>query len=47
MFEATVALAMLARRFNFKLATPASEVGLTTGATIHTVNGLKMVVERR
>ena len=47
MFEATVCLAMLVRRFRFALATPPEEVGLTTGATIHTRNGLKMTVERR
>ena len=47
MFEATVCLAMLTRRFNFELATKPEEVGLTTGATIHTVNGLKMTISKR
>ena len=47
MFEATVCLAVMARRFNFELATSPAEVGLTTGATIHTKNGLKVAVTRR
>jgi len=46
-FEAVVILATLARRFDFKLATPPEDVGLTTGATIHTKNGLKMTVRAR
>ncbi|KAG2495589.1 hypothetical protein HYH03_006189 [Edaphochlamys debaryana] len=47
MFEATVAAAMLLRRFSFKLAVPVEKVGMATGATIHTANGLPMTVTRR
>ncbi|GJP51245.1 hypothetical protein CLOM_g10420 [Closterium sp. NIES-68] len=46
-FEVTTAVAMLARRFNFSLAPGAEAVGMTTGATIHTTNGLLMTVSRR
>lgn len=47
MFEATVALAMVMRRFDFSFAGDIKDVGLTTGATIHTKNGLKMIVTKR
>ncbi len=47
MFEAAIALAMLLRAFTFELAVPASAVGMATGATIHTANGLSMRVRRR
>jgi cytochrome P450 len=47
LFEATVATAMLLRRFNFRLAGSASDVGMATGATIHTANGLQMKVTKR
>ncbi|KAL5538638.1 hypothetical protein UlMin_042643 [Ulmus minor] len=46
-YEAVVALAMLVRRFDFQLALGAPEVKMTTGATIHTTEGLKMTVTRR
>ncbi|CAI7747340.1 unnamed protein product [Closterium sp. NIES-53] len=46
-FEVTTAVAMLARHFDFSLAPGAEEVGMTTGATIHTTNGLLMTVSRR
>ncbi|KAM2052449.1 hypothetical protein FF2_033393 [Malus domestica] len=46
-FETVVALSMLVRRFNFQLALGAPEVKMTTGATIHTTEGLKMTVTRR
>ncbi|CAK7340097.1 unnamed protein product [Dovyalis caffra] len=46
-FEAVVAVAMLVRRFNFQVALGAPPVGMTTGATIHTTEGLKMTVTRR
>ncbi|KAK8520031.1 hypothetical protein V6N13_031500 [Hibiscus sabdariffa] len=46
-FEAVVAVAMLVRRFNFRLALGAPPVEMTTGATIHTTQGLKMTVTRR
>jgi cytochrome P450 len=50
MFEATVALACLVRRYEFEFAPPTStpdQVGTSTGATIHTKNGLWMKVKRR
>ncbi|KAJ7978233.1 putative Cytochrome P450 [Quillaja saponaria] len=46
-YEAVVALAMLVRRFNFQMALGAPPVVMTTGATIHTTEGLKMTVTRR
>ena len=47
MMEAVVALAMLMRRFKFSLAGTPQDVGMATGATIHTANGLKCRIERR
>ncbi|XP_062084232.1 protein LUTEIN DEFICIENT 5, chloroplastic [Humulus lupulus] len=46
-YETVVALAMLVRRFNFQMAVGAPEVKMTTGATIHTTDGLNMTVTRR
>ncbi|XWS42922.1 hypothetical protein CRYUN_Cryun16bG0055300 [Craigia yunnanensis] len=46
-FEIVVAVAMLVRRFNFQMAPGAQPVEMTTGATIHTTEGLKMTVTRR
>lgn len=46
-FETVVAVAMLVRRFDFQLALGAPPVKMTTGATIHTTEGLKMTVSRR
>ncbi|KAK8507483.1 hypothetical protein V6N13_141506 [Hibiscus sabdariffa] len=46
-FEAVVAVAMLVRRFNFQMALGAPPVEMTTGATIHTTQGLQMTVTRR
>jgi beta-ring hydroxylase len=40
LFESIVALAMLIRRFEFSRPADAPEVGMTTGATIHTTQGL-------
>ncbi|KAG5183231.1 cytochrome P450 [Tribonema minus] len=45
--EAVVTIAMLLRRFEFKLAVRPEEVGFFTGATIHTRNGLPMTITRR
>jgi cytochrome P450 len=45
--EATITLAVLLRRFEFELATPPESVGMYTGATIHTRNGLMMRVRER
>ncbi|KAF8402049.1 hypothetical protein HHK36_013001 [Tetracentron sinense] len=47
LFETVVAVAMLVRRFNFQIALGAPPVEMTTGATIHTTEGLKMTVTRR
>lgn len=47
LMEATVALAMLLRRFRFKLEGGPEAVGMATGATIHTANGLKCRVVPR
>jgi hypothetical protein len=38
---------MLLRRFTFRLAVPAEQVGMATGATIHTANGMMMRVTPR
>ncbi|KAL2482110.1 Protein LUTEIN DEFICIENT 5 [Forsythia ovata] len=46
-FETVVAVAMLVRRFDFQMALGAPPVEMTTGATIHTTEGLKMTVMRR
>ncbi|XP_042449339.1 protein LUTEIN DEFICIENT 5, chloroplastic-like isoform X1 [Zingiber officinale] len=46
-FETVVATAMLVRRFNFQIAPGAPPVAMTTGATIHTTEGLEMTVTRR
>ncbi|KAL6146909.1 hypothetical protein ACLB2K_057585 [Fragaria x ananassa] len=46
-YENVVALTMLVRRFNFQIALGAPEVKMTTGATIHTTEGLNMTVTRR
>ncbi|GAA0165056.1 oxygenase [Lithospermum erythrorhizon] len=46
-FENVVAVAMLVRRFNFQMALGAPSVEMTTGATIHTTEGLVMSVTCR
>ncbi|XP_010264030.1 PREDICTED: protein LUTEIN DEFICIENT 5, chloroplastic-like [Nelumbo nucifera] len=46
-FETVVVLAMLARHFNFQIAPGSPPVEMTTGATIHTTEGLRMTVTRR
>ena len=40
LMEATVALAMLLRRYDFSLVGKPEDVELVTGATIHTKSGL-------
>ncbi|XP_059308223.1 protein LUTEIN DEFICIENT 5, chloroplastic-like [Lycium ferocissimum] len=45
-FENVVAVAMLVQRFDFQIALGAPPVKLTTGATIHTTEGLNMTVTR-
>eukprot|EP00897_Mesotaenium_endlicherianum_P006369 jgi/Mesen1/5760/ME000292S04845 len=47
LYENVTAVAMLARRFNFQPVPGAPPVGMTTGATIHTTDGLVMNVIRR
>ncbi|KIY95180.1 hypothetical protein MNEG_12781 [Monoraphidium neglectum] len=47
LFEATVAFAMLLRRYTFRLAATPQEIGMATGATIHTANGMMVSVSRR
>lgn len=47
MMEATVTLAMLARKLDFTMVGTPEDVGMVTGATIHTKNGLKMKVALR
>ncbi|XP_075495211.1 protein LUTEIN DEFICIENT 5, chloroplastic-like [Primulina tabacum] len=46
-FETIVAVAMLVRRFDFQMALGAPPVKMTTGATIHTTEGLTMTVTPR
>lgn len=47
LMESVVALAVLARRFDVAVPPDAPEVGMTTGATIHTANGLWLNVRPR
>ncbi|CAN0256849.1 unnamed protein product, partial [Discosporangium mesarthrocarpum] len=47
MMEATVTMAMLLKRFDFHIVGSPNDVGMVTGATIHTENGLKMTVTPR
>ncbi|EIE26006.1 cytochrome P450 [Coccomyxa subellipsoidea C-169] len=47
LLEATVALTMLLRRFTFDFVEGPESVGMATGATIHTANGLQVRVQRR
>eukprot|EP00878_Enallax_costatus_P024806 GHUV01026495.1.p1 GENE.GHUV01026495.1~~GHUV01026495.1.p1 ORF type:complete len:533 (+),score=153.01 GHUV01026495.1:330-1928(+) len=46
LMEAVVALAVLLKRFSFRLV-PGQTINMTTGATIHTTDGLYMTVEDR
>jgi hypothetical protein len=47
LFESVVALAMLQRRFTFELDPDAPPVAMTTGATIHTTEGLNVKLHVR
>lgn len=47
LFEAITALAMLVRRYDFRLDPDSPPVGMTTGATIHTSAGLHMFLTPR
>jgi carotene epsilon-monooxygenase len=44
--EAVIALAVMLKRFEFSMV-PDQDIGMTTGATIHTQNGLYMTVKER
>lgn len=46
LMEGVVVLATLLKQYDFELV-PGREPGMTTGATIHTSNGLYMYVKRR
>ena len=46
LMEAVIALAVILRKFTFSVA-PGHDPGMTTGATIHTANGMYMNVARR
>lgn len=46
LMEAVVALAVVLKKFDFRLKED-HEIGMTTGATIHTSNGLYMYPSRR
>lgn len=47
MMEATVTLAMMLKKLDFTMVGTPEDVGMVTGATIHTKNGLKMKVSLR
>eukprot|EP00892_Ulva_mutabilis_P007898 jgi/Ulvmu1/5480/UM023_0016.1 len=47
LFESVVTLAMLQRRFTFHLHDSAGPIGMVSGATIHTSNGLPVRLEPR
>lgn len=47
MMEATVTLAMLLKKIDFTMVGTPEDVGMVTGATIHTKNGLKMTARLR
>jgi cytochrome P450 family 97 subfamily B polypeptide 3 len=42
MMEAAVTMSMILKNYEFDFAIPAKDVGMKTGATIHTMNGLQM-----
>mmetsp|Transcript_32077 Transcript_32077/g.47195 ORF Transcript_32077/g.47195 Transcript_32077/m.47195 type:complete len:742 (+) Transcript_32077:92-2317(+) len=47
MLEATVTASMLLKNYEFSFAIDPEDVGMQTGATIHTMNGLQMYVRKR
>eukprot|EP00903_Cladosiphon_okamuranus_P007141 g6935.t1 len=47
MMEATVTLAMMLKKLEFTMVGTPEDVGMVTGATIHTKNGLKMTASLR
>jgi carotenoid epsilon hydroxylase len=46
LMEAVVSLAVLVKRFDVEMV-PNQDPGMTTGATIHTINGLYVTVKDR
>jgi carotene epsilon-monooxygenase len=46
LMEAVVALAVILKRFEFSLV-PGQQINMTTGATIHTTDGLYMNMRER
>lgn len=46
MMEATVTMAMMINKFDFSFDGRPEDVGMKTGATIHTMNGLNMFVKK-
>ena len=47
MLEATIAMAMTLRRYDFELQKDPKDIGMEMGATIHTAGGLPMKIKRR
>eukprot|EP00600_Ochromonadales_sp_CCMP1393_P009817 CAMPEP_0174970684 /NCGR_PEP_ID=MMETSP0004_2-20121128/9537_1 /TAXON_ID=420556 /ORGANISM="Ochromonas sp., Strain CCMP1393" /LENGTH=682 /DNA_ID=CAMNT_0016220477 /DNA_START=207 /DNA_END=2255 /DNA_ORIENTATION=- len=47
MMESITTVALILQKFDLELSIPAEHVGMRTGATIHTENGLMMRVKRR
>ena len=47
MMEATATLALILQKFDLSLAIDAKDVGMRTGATIHTENGLMITAKKR
>ena len=47
LFESLCALTTILRRFEFELDPNGPEVGMTTGATIHTTAGLLLRIQKR
>jgi carotene epsilon-monooxygenase len=46
LMEAVVALAVILKRFDFSMV-PGQQINMTTGATIHTTDGLYMNMKER
>jgi len=44
--EAAVTMAMVLNKYEYSFKTKAEDVGMQTGATIHTMNGLNMVIKK-
>mmetsp|Transcript_17503 Transcript_17503/g.24068 ORF Transcript_17503/g.24068 Transcript_17503/m.24068 type:complete len:740 (-) Transcript_17503:92-2311(-) len=47
MMESVITIALIMQRFDLSLSIPPEDVGMKTGATIHTANGLMMRVKKR